>query len=376
MADQQAGTGARALPEAISTGLDEPREDRPNSAGPPPDIVALGVLIRAITAELDEVDIRWATALNHFADRLGRSRLDAPAKAEEIEREAVRNIGIIASYYRDLLPEESDWRKLFADLCEGLGEDQRNLTMLEVMAAPDKPREDVPETTEDELLVPEEERAAIVAYTGLWQLRETRPRYETDVLRAARLELRRRLDASEEADNKDRDRVEGEDWEPVGKDEETKLLHEIHTAIRDRIPQLDPMTIWGGPLRGIAQSLGASLGRHAVTEIGDREAELGLSEEEIDRLTGWIAFWIQQEFEIIDGADEVLKALTEANRIAEKIRAIRGEVALKDSDRRAAVAAAKKELPKIGDDDPQGKKIAKAVIDAWGGGSEAPISDE
>jgi hypothetical protein len=42
---------------------------------------------------------------------------------------------------------------------------------------------------------PEEERAAIVAYTGLWQLLEIDPGLETPACRTARLELRGSLDA-------------------------------------------------------------------------------------------------------------------------------------------------------------------------------------
>ena len=47
-------------------------------------------------------------------------------------------------------------------------------------------------------LSPEQERAAIVAYTGLWQLREIDPSAESPSLRAARIELRERIDASDE----------------------------------------------------------------------------------------------------------------------------------------------------------------------------------
>jgi hypothetical protein len=45
----------------------------------------------------------------------------------------------------------------------------------------------------------EQERAAIVAYTGLWQLRESDPGAETPARREVRLELRRELDATDEA---------------------------------------------------------------------------------------------------------------------------------------------------------------------------------
>lgn len=48
-------------------------------------------------------------------------------------------------------------------------------------------------------LSPEEERAAIVAYTGLWQLLVIDPESESETARAARLELRGRLDASDAA---------------------------------------------------------------------------------------------------------------------------------------------------------------------------------
>lgn len=47
-----------------------------------------------------------------------------------------------------------------------------------------------------ESLSAEQERAAIVAYTGLWQLRELDPAAESPGLRAARLDLRDRLDAN------------------------------------------------------------------------------------------------------------------------------------------------------------------------------------
>ena len=47
-------------------------------------------------------------------------------------------------------------------------------------------------------LSPEQERAAIVAYTGLWQLREIDPAAETRACRDARLALRAMLDASDE----------------------------------------------------------------------------------------------------------------------------------------------------------------------------------
>lgn len=48
-------------------------------------------------------------------------------------------------------------------------------------------------------LTPEEERAAIVAYTGLWQLRELAPEAEAPELGAARIALRERLDANDAA---------------------------------------------------------------------------------------------------------------------------------------------------------------------------------
>jgi hypothetical protein len=48
------------------------------------------------------------------------------------------------------------------------------------------------------VLSPEQERAAIVAYTGLWQLRELDPAAETPARRAARLELRDQIDANAE----------------------------------------------------------------------------------------------------------------------------------------------------------------------------------
>lgn len=49
-------------------------------------------------------------------------------------------------------------------------------------------------------LSPEQERAAIVAYTGLWQLRELDPGAETAAQRMARLELRDGIDASVSGD--------------------------------------------------------------------------------------------------------------------------------------------------------------------------------
>lgn len=47
------------------------------------------------------------------------------------------------------------------------------------------------------VLSPEQERAAIVAYTGLWQLVELDPGGESPALKAARLELRSKLDAND-----------------------------------------------------------------------------------------------------------------------------------------------------------------------------------
>lgn len=52
-----------------------------------------------------------------------------------------------------------------------------------------------------EVLSPEQERAAIVAYTGLWQLVELDPGAESASMRAARLELRAKLDTNDAADD-------------------------------------------------------------------------------------------------------------------------------------------------------------------------------
>jgi hypothetical protein len=344
---------------------EEAAEGRRNAGGPPPDLVALGQLIRAITADLDdEVDARWASGLNHLADRLDRSGIDAPEKPEDVELMAVNSMRILAVHFAGLLPNDSPWHELFGNLAEGLGEDTANLAMFKALGGtPDD--EDQVSTDGDELFVPEEERAAIVAYTGLWQLCEVRVRNETPALRAARLELRRRLDASDAGDRP----TEGEEWTPVSGDKEQELLHEIHGEIRERLPQLDPMSTWGGPMRSIVHNLGTALGRHATTEVGDRKAELGLNEEEIDRLAGWIAFRVTKEFESIDTADEALKAITEANRLGETMRALLGDIALRPRDRQAVALVAKDELGSL-DDDPEGQKIANAVIAAWGSDNE------
>lgn len=48
-----------------------------------------------------------------------------------------------------------------------------------------------------ESLSAEQERAAIIAYTGLWQLLDLDPDGESEILAAARMELRATLDAND-----------------------------------------------------------------------------------------------------------------------------------------------------------------------------------
>lgn len=103
---------------------------------------------------------------------------DAPEL--EIEARAVNAVGSTARHFADLLPEDSSWKQLFGELGKSLAEDEDRLGLTPFLEsfAPDKV----------------EERSMVIAYTALWQLREVDPENEPENYRAARLELRSRLD--------------------------------------------------------------------------------------------------------------------------------------------------------------------------------------
>lgn len=127
-----------------------------------------------------------------MADQAGALLLSHRDEVDDdltLEAEAVSGVGAVARAHADALPESSHWKRLFTDLAESLEEDAKKLGPHPLLFQPRPTKE--------------EERAMVVAYTALWQLRDATydvhgKVHESAILQAARLDLRHRLDKLDE----------------------------------------------------------------------------------------------------------------------------------------------------------------------------------